>query len=254
MKKRQRQQNKKIKQKNKNHQESFSSVSHESKEYDNNKRIRKQPLVPMNPKQESYIKAIQNFSVVVAIGSAGTSKSFIPSTIAADMFFEGAVDKIILTRPMEGPGRSIGTLPGDKNEKLQDWLAPLTSTIKPRLGAGEFDYHLKKGNIEFCPLNLIKGRNFDNSIIIADEAEDIDIESIKSLVTRVGKNTKLIITGDIKQQHIKQKSGLGYIIEVIRKYNLPIPIIEFTIDECVRSGVTRMFLEAFEKEADLEKS
>ena len=215
------------------------------------KSIKNKPLKPLNEKQKRYIKAILNNDVIIAIGSAGTSKSYIPSIIAADMFENKEVDNIVVCRPMEGPGKALGTLPGTKNEKLSEWLIPVTSTLKSRLGPGSFDYHVNRSErIEFCPLNLIKGRSFDSTFIIADEAEDMDIETIKSLVTRIGENTKLVINGDIKQKHIKQDSGLSYIIRLVEKYNLPVPIIEFTLDECVRSKTTKMFLEAFEAEED----
>lgn len=221
----------------------------EELEYDRN--IKNKPLRALNKKQGRYIKAILNNNVVIAIGSAGTSKSYIPSVISADMFDSKEIDNIVICRPMEGPGRYIGTLPGDKNEKMADWLTPITATIKSRLGPGSFEYHVNRSKrIEFCPLNQIKGRSFENTFILADEAEDMDVETVKSLVTRIGENTKLVINGDIKQKHIKQDSGLNYIIKLVEKYNLPVPIIEFTLDECVRSKTTKMFLEAFEAEED----
>lgn len=220
-------------------------------ELDYGKTLKNKPLRALNKKQERYIKAILNSNVVIAIGSAGTSKSYIPSVISADMFNDREVDNIVICRPMEGPGRYIGTLPGDKNEKMADWLTPITSTIKSRLGPGAFEYHVNRSKrIEFCPLNQIKGRSFEDTFLLADEAEDMDVETVKSLVTRIGENTKLVINGDVKQKHIKQDSGLSYIIKLVEKYNLPVPIIEFTLEECVRSKTTKMFLEAFEAEEE----
>ena len=203
---------------------SIKVVEAENEEYQEeleySKSIKNKPLKPLNKKQDRYIKAILNNNVVIAIGSAGTSKSYIPSVISSDMFMAKEVDNIVICRPMEGPGRNLGTLPGDKNEKLFEWLIPVTSTIKSRIGPGAFDYHVNRSKrIEFCPLNLIKGRSFDDTFILADEAEDMDIETIKSLVTRIGQNTKLVINGDIKQKHIKQDSGLRYIIDLI-KYSI----------------------------------
>lgn len=223
-------------------------VSHEKDELKKVQKVRNTPLKPLNPKQDKYIKAIKNNAVTIAMGSAGTSKTYIPSIIAADMFVNKEVMNIVICRPQEGPGRHLGTLPGDKNEKLQDWLVPVTDTLKKRIN--DYEYHVKKGNIEFCALSQLKGRSFDDAFIIADEAEDMDIETIRSLVTRIGQNTKLVINGDIKQKNIKQSSGLWYIISLIEKYNLPVPIIEFTLDECVRSKITKMFLEVFEAEDD----
>lgn len=224
----------------------------EDMENQRSRRVKQEPLRALNQKQDKYIKAIKNNPVTIALGSAGTSKTYIPSIIASDMFLRKEIQKIIICRPMEGPGRHIMALPGTKNEKLMDWLTPVVNTIKKRLGPGNFNFHLKRGNIELCALCQIKGRSFDDSFIIADEAEDMDIETIKSLVTRIGEDTKLVINGDIKQKNIKQKSGLGYIIDLVRKYNLTVPVVEFTLNECIRSETTRMFLECFEKEEEEE--
>lgn len=139
-----------------------------------------------------------------------------------------------------------------KDEKMHDWLIPLTSTIRARMGPGTYDYALKSKDIDLCPLNQIKGRSFDDSFVIIDEAEDIDIDTMKSVVTRIGQGTKVVINGDIKQKHIKQESGLGWLVSLVRKYNLPVPIIEFTVEDCVRGPITKMFLEVFELEADEE--
>lgn len=213
-------------------------------------RIMKMPLKPLNPKQATYITAIENNAVTLAIGSAGTSKTYIPSIMAADMFMKGEITKIVICRPMEGPGKAIGTLPGDKNEKMEEWLTPVTSTLRNRLGGKSFDYYLGDNSIEFCPLNLLQGRSFDDAFIILDEGQNAEIDTIKSVVTRIGQNTKLVINGDIKQKNIRQESGLWYIINLIKKHDLPVPVIEFTLDDCVRSKITKMFLEVFEAEED----
>lgn len=207
-----------------------------------------EPLKALNPKQASYIKYIEGYDVVLAIGSAGTSKSYIPSVMASDALRDKKIDKVIIARPMEGPGRHIGTLPGSIEEKYAAWLAPVLDTFKKRLGAGTVEYMVKKGQIEMLPLCMIKGRSFNDTWCIIDEAEDIDIDTMKSLLTRKGHNSKLLINGDIKQQHIIQKSGLGFITNLIQKYNLPIPMVEFTIEDCVRDDFVKMILGVFERE------
>ena len=226
------------------------NLSGNSKFLEKTEKFKTRELKPLNKNQDKYIKSIYNNTITVSTGIAGSGKSYIASIIAADMFLSGEVDQLILARPTEGPSKPLGTLPGDINEKLQSWLTPLVSTIRKRMGPGHFDYHLSRGSIELLPLSQIKGRSFDDAFIIVDEAEDIDVETMKSLLTRIGDNTKMVINGDIKQVHIKQKSGLEYLLYLIRKYNLPVQTIEFTLEDCVRSKTTKMFLEAFEAEED----
>lgn len=207
-------------------------------------------LNPLNDKQRRYINAIMQHHVVLGVGSAGTSKSYIPTTIACQLLTQKRIDKLIICRPPEGPGKSLGFDPGTELEKLECWVRPIVSIIKTHLSDGHFKYLVNNGQIEFCDLHKIKGRTFDDSFIIADEAEDMDVETIKSLTTRIGKNSKLVINGDIKQTHITKQSGLGFLLKLIDSCDLPIPVIEFTLDECVRSDVVKMFLEAFEREEE----
>ena len=223
------------------------------KTYKDKNSVKHQPKIilnPLNSKQERYIDSILNTPVTVCIGSAGTSKSYIPTTIACQMLVEKTIDRVVVCRPTEGPGKSTGFTPGTEQEKLEVWLRPITETMKMHLGASYFQLLLKRGKIEYCDLHKMKGRSYDNCFIIADEAEDMDVETIKSLVTRVGQNTTLVINGDIKQTHITKKSGLGFLLKLIEDHYLPVSLIEFTLDECVRSDVTKLFLQAFELEEE----
>lgn len=222
----------------------------DKEDYERSKKKASQPLKALNEKQEKYIKAIHGQQLVLGLGVAGSGKTFIPATIASDMYLNRKIERIVLSRPMEGPGRHIGTLPGDKNEKLYDWLIPLTSTVKSRLGPGRFDYGLNNEKIEFVALSQIRGRSFDDCFLIADEAQNIDIDTMKSLVTRIGNNSKVVLCGDLKQKDLKTDSGLGWLLYLVKKYNLPVPVVEFGIDECVRSKIVKMFLEIFDKEEE----
>lgn len=182
-----------------------------------------------------------------------THNTYIPAVMACDNLTRNLIKKVVICRPTEGPGRALGTLPGTKDEKLESWMAPVLETMRKRLGPGAFNHAFKNQSIELCSLQQIKGRSFKDTYIIADEAEDIDIETMKSLVTRLDHGTKLIVNGDINQKHIKQSSGLSYLLGLAKKYQLPVAIIEFTSDDCVRGRVTKMFVKIFEKEKEQEE-
>lgn len=207
----------------------------------------RKPLVPMNEKQDQYIKAIQSSSFIMCIGVWGSSKTFIPSTIAADMLSDKKIDRIIIARPAEGKGKSIGFLKGDKNEKLEPWCAPITETLKERLGVGNYEAYLANGKITMLALEHVKGRSWDNSFIIVDESEDMDAEVAKSLVGRQGINSVTVVTGDVAQQDLKRSSGLQYLLDVAEYCDLPIKLINFdSWDYCVRSEEAKMWGQAFE--------
>lgn len=206
------------------------------------------PLQPLNDRQEEYIKAIKTSSIVVAIGVWGSSKTYIPSVMAADMLLEKKIDRIIICRPAEGKGKSIGFLKGTAQEKLEPWCSPITDVLKKRLGMGNFEAYIDNGKIEMLALEHVKGRSWDNSFIIVDEAEDLEPEVAKSLVGRQGINSKIVITGDINQQDLKKHSGLEFLLDVAYFCGLEIPIINFdSWDYCVRSEEAKMWGIAFEQ-------
>lgn len=205
------------------------------------------PLEPMNSKQHDYIQAIKQNSVVVCLGVWGSSKTFIPSVIAAEMILTKQIKKIIIARPAEGKGKSIGFLKGDAKEKLEPWCQPVTDTLRKRLGATKYEYLLGNNQIEMLALEHVKGRSWDDCFIIVDEAEDIEVDVVKSLVGRQGIRSKTIITGDIRQQDLKRSSGLEYLRDVINNQGLPVPVIDFDSWEyCVRSEEALMWGKAFE--------
>ena len=207
----------------------------------------REPLVPLNDKQKDYIQAIHASSCVICLGVWGSSKTFIPATIAADMLMDKKIEKVIVARPNEGKGKTIGLLPGTAPEKLSVWTAPVTDTMKKRMGGGHYDAMIANGRIEQLSLETVKGRSWDDTFILIDEAEDLDPEVAKSLVGRQGMNSTTVITGDIAQQDLKKNSGLQYLLDVAEFANLPISTINFdSWDYCVRSEEAKMWGQAFE--------
>lgn len=206
------------------------------------------PLVPMNDKQKDYIKAIQEQHCVICIGVWGSSKTFIPSVIASDWLMDKKIDKVIIARPAEGKGKSIGFLKGSKDEKMEPWCAPITETMKERMGVAHFEALVANGKIEQLSLEHVKGRSWDNAFILVDEAEDLEPEVAKSLVGRAGVNSVTVITGDLRQQDLKRNSGLQYLLDVAKYANLPIAMVDFdSWDYCVRSEEAKMWGMAFEQ-------
>lgn len=205
------------------------------------------PLLPLNDKQKEYIDAIHRESIVLCTGVWGSSKTYCPSVIACDMMLTSQIDKIVIARPTEGKGKSVGYFKGDKNEKLSGWAAPILDTFRKRLGEGNLEAYLENGKIELLALEQVKGRSWDDTFILVDEAEDLEPSVAKSLVSRQGVRSKLVITGDINQTDIKVNSGLQLLLDVARYSNLNITTIDFDDwDYCVRSEESKMWGIAFE--------
>ena len=205
------------------------------------------PITAATENQASLINAIKTSDQVVVLGPAGTGKSFITAGMAADWYCKNNKNKIIITRPMVPVGEDFGYLPGTLEEKTIPWAMPVLDIIEQRIGKGKLECDLGK-NIEIVPLQLMRGRTFDNAWILADECQNLTVEQAKMLVTRIGVNAKLLINGDLKQKDIDDASGLAWIIDKIKLNQLPVPVVEFVIDDCQRSGICRMWLEVMSEE------
>jgi phosphate starvation-inducible PhoH-like protein len=205
-------------------------------------------LIPRNDKQNDYLQALKNYSQVVVFGPAGTGKTYCVSTFAANQYHMKVIDKIVITRPHVAVGKDIGFLPGTLEEKSAPWALPVLDVLEEHLGKGVVETALKSGNIEVAPLALMRGRSFKNAFIICDEAQNISFHELKMLVTRVGENSSLILNGDLQQSDLKEGDGLSKIVHLIKKHMLPVPIIEFTVEDIVRSDMTKMWIETFVKE------
>lgn len=211
-------------------------------------------IEPKNEKQKRYINAIRNRDIVIAIGPAGTGKTFLPAVLATDMLHDSRspIETIVIVRPPEGPGKSHGFVPGDLNDKLKVWSSPILAGIKHRLGGGlkaeeTIDYYIKIGKIKLLSLEHIRGESLNNSFIILDEAENTSWHETKAVMTRIGLDSKLIICGDIAQKDIRGGSGLDTLLRLTNEYEyLPWSNIEFTLEDCVRSPLVKNLLYLFE--------
>ena len=205
-------------------------------------------LVPLNDNQKCYIDALKTSDQVIVCGYSGTGKTYIAATIAANLYAMREIDKIIVTRPNVSVGKDLGYFPGDLNEKFAPWAGPVLDVLQEQLGKGTVETGIKNGNIEMAPMSVMRGRSFHNAFIILDEAQNTTVHEMKMFLTRIGKYCKVVINGDIKQSDIKEQSGLSKILHLAKKYNLPVPVVEFGIDDIVRSDMCKQWVIAFESE------
>lgn len=212
-----------------------------------NLQCKRPPLTAKTARQSEYIQAIKASEQVVCLGPAGTGKTYIAACMAADALMDGHVNKIIITRPNIGAGDSLGFFPGTLEEKMAPWIAPITSVLRERMGGGHYDEALGK-SIKVVPLETIRGSSFENSFIILDEAQNTDIGQLKAFVTRQAEGSKCIINGDVRQTDLGEDSGLTFLIDIIKRRYMPVPIVEFSVDDIVRSGIVKEWVVAFLEE------
>lgn len=205
-------------------------------------------LQPLNDNQKAYINSLKTNDQTIVCGSSGTGKTFIAATMAANLYASRQVDKIIVTRPNISVGKELGFFPGSLEEKFAPWAMPVIDVLNEQLGKGVVETGIKNGNIELAPMSVMRGRSFKNAFIILDEGQNTSIPEMKMFLTRIGKGCKVVINGDIKQSDIKEQSGLSKIIHLVKKYNMNVPVIEFTVEDIVRSDICRDWIIAFEGE------
>ena len=205
-------------------------------------------LVPQNERQRDYINAIAESSQIIVLGPAGTGKTYIAATKAANMYITKQIDKIIITRPNVAAGKSIGYFPGTLEEKMMPWVMPVLEVLHWHLGKGAVETGIKNGNIEIAPFETMRGRSFTDAFVILDEAQNVTPHEIKMFLTRIGQNCTVILNGDIFQSDLSETSGLSKAIHMVKKYMLPVPVIEFQAEDIVRSDLCKQWIIAFMKE------
>jgi len=205
-------------------------------------------LVPLNENQRLYLDALRTSDQVVVCGYSGTGKTYIAATFAANMYATKQIDKIVITRPIVSVGKDLGHFPGTLEEKMTPWVAPVLEVLVDQLGKGVVETAVKNGNIEVAPLSTMRGRSFKNAFIILDEASNTTIPEMLMFLTRIGKNCKVVINGDVRQRDIKEQSGLAKVFHLIKKYNMSIPVVEFEVDDIVRSDLVKEWIKVFTEE------
>ncbi len=195
--------------------------------------------------QKEYIRAIIENDVVFCSGPSGSGKSFIAAGIAAEHLHRGDVEQIIITRPLVCTGKDIGSLPGELEEKIAPYLLPMRENLKFFLGQSFYGYYDNEGQIQYKPLEVMRGSTFHNSYMILDEAQNCTVEQIKMFITRMGKNSKVMINGDINQDDLRGKSGLDFCISRLSNIER-VGICELGYEDIQRNDIIGRVLTALE--------
>ncbi|MDO4847312.1 MAG: PhoH family protein [Clostridiaceae bacterium] len=212
------------------------------------------PVKPKTLGQKKYIEAIKNNTITLGVGPAGTGKTYLAVAMAVTAFRAKEVNRIILTRPAVEAGERLGFLPGDLQQKVDPYLRPLYDALFDMLGAESFQKYQERGSIEVAPLAYMRGRTLDDSFIILDEAQNTTKEQMKMFLTRLGFNSKMVVTGDITQIDLPdgKKSGLMQAMKILK--NIPdIAVNEFTEKDVVRHRLVQDIIKAYEKSEEGRK-
>ncbi len=204
--------------------------------------------------QKKYIESIKDNTVVLGVGPAGTGKTYLAVAMAVSAFRAKEINRIILTRPAVEAGEKLGFLPGDLQQKVDPYLRPLYDALFDMLGAENFQKYQERGNIEVAPLAYMRGRTLDDSFIILDEAQNTTPEQMKMFLTRLGFNSKIVVTGDITQMDLPdgKRSGLVEAMKVLRHVE-DVETVRFTERDVVRHKLVQDIIKAYEKYEEVRK-
>ena len=205
------------------------------------------PVKPKTIGQKNYIQSVMKNTVTIGVGPAGTGKTYLAVAAAVAAFREKQINRIILTRPAVEAGERLGFLPGDLQSKVDPYLRPLYDALFDMLGAETYQKYLERGNIEVAPLAYMRGRTLDDSFIILDEAQNTSREQMKMFLTRMGFNSKMVITGDITQIDLPtdKTSGLKEAVRVLKNVE-GIGICELTNQDVVRHVMVQRIIKAYD--------
>ncbi len=208
----------------------------------------KKTVKPYTPIQGKYIQALAANDMVFALGPAGTGKTYIAVAMAVAAFMSQRVEKIILSRPAVEAGEKLGFLPGDLKEKIDPYLRPLYDALYDMMPGERLIRHMENGEIEVAPLAFMRGRTFSNAFVILDEAQNTTATQMKMFLTRMGENSRMVITGDLSQTDLPKdvKSGLG---DAVRKLEgiESIGIVRFTDTDVVRHPLAARIIQAYDE-------
>ena len=205
-------------------------------------------VIARSEKQSEYIKALRENDIVLALGPAGTGKSFLAVSVAVTLLMEKKIERVILSRPAVEAGEKLGFLPGDMKEKVDPYLRPLYDALYELFGVEKINKKIETGEIEIAPLAFMRGRTLKNCYAILDEAQNATETQIKMFLTRIGENSKLVVNGDPSQIDLPNKSHSGLITSrnLLNKIQ-EIKIIDFDHNDVVRHPLVSKIILAYQK-------
>ena len=213
-------------------------------------KTKKRYIYPRSAMQAKYIDTMLKNELVFGLGPAGTGKTYLAVALAVSMMLEGAVDKIILSRPAVEAGENLGFLPGDLKEKVDPYLRPLYDALYEMLPAETVDKKLSLGEIEIAPLAFMRGRTLSNAFIILDEAQNTTPMQMKMFLTRLGENSRMVVNGDLSQVDLPRGvvSGLRDALDTLKKVD-NIASVTFSSSDVVRHGLVAKIVQAYEEKS-----
>jgi len=205
------------------------------------------------PNQQLLVKTYSRCDLTFAVGPAGSGKTYTAIALAVGALKEKQVRRIILTRPAVEAGEKLGFLPGDMKEKLDPYLQPLYDALNDMIPPAKLQKYLEEGTVQIAPLAFMRGRTLDNAFVILDEAQNTTLPQIKMFLTRMGRNARFIVTGDVTQIDLPHKSDSGLVraMEILRPVG-GIGIVEFDRRDIVRHELVKQIVEAFDRSASNE--
>ena len=197
--------------------------------------------------QRTYVDAVRSHELTLAVGPAGTGKTYLAMCLAVVALKSKAVERIVLTRPAVEAGEKLGFLPGDMSQKVDPYLRPLYDALYELMGTDSYQKLVERGTVEVAPLAFMRGRTLNDAFIILDEAQNATPEQMKMFLTRLGANSKCVVTGDISQTDLPRdkRSGLAEAIDVLRGVN-GIAVVELTALDVVRHELVQRIVRAYE--------
>ena len=207
-------------------------------------RLRYAP-VPKNESQRFYMESLETSTLTIGTGPAGSGKSFLAMAVAIHKLLNNDVQKVVITRPIVEAGESLGYLPGTFEDKIAPYLLPLLDALNDLVGPTMSKRLLDEGKIEFAPLAFMRGRTFNFSYVILDEAQNTSIEQMKLFVTRIGEGSTFAVNGDASQSDLRgvPENGLEWITRKLKGVSPDINVIEFRNQDVVRSDIVRTILQ-----------
>ena len=207
------------------------------------------PIEARNRNQEHYLDQLRTKRLIFATGEAGCGKTFLSTAYAAAALLAKDVDRIVVTRPVLESGENLGFLPGDISEKFSPYFRPVQDVLEKRLGGSFLEYCLRPDirKVEIAPFAYMRGRTFENAVVILDEAQNVTKSQMKMFLTRLGENVTVIVNGDIRQCDLPNGviSGLADALTRFSTNDL-VGVVEFTTEDCVRSELCQEVLYAYE--------